>query len=586
MAFWTDPNQDEENQSTGAAAAEPKGLGGEGGIISSSGGGAAGGIQGGAQQSQTAPTKSGAWTNLNRYLDANQGADARMGQSVRGTVDQAASQYQTQSQDFQQRAQDAAEKNTVRDSGVVNQVRALGQGQAAPVDKDAFARQYNAAYQGPHQASEVEGYDDTLKQSNKVQSLGKMAAGDSADRRQLLESTYGDGDNGGRYGYGEKVLDSFILGGGQQGNQALQDIASTYQGYGKNFENLSSLLNSGYQTAQAETEKTRANTQDAYNNSKAALNSRLQTAAQAAADRNAAESKKYQALVAGDASALTGEGYDAPTLQYLKSLGYDFARGADQGGGYRTGDLASEGDVSGYNQLLSLLGESGMDTSKGVGAHSSGAVKAQVDAARQAAQLQNTLQGRMAQQNLSRNDEIDRILNGFNSFNPEDAARSAASLGISAEQLQQARNVGVDPSRYLKSGGNISKIGDVMSGSERESYQNLLSALGLGARVDLSAAGVAPSYSFDGGGFKSAIEQRLADAARSPQLTTKATAASGGGSGPKGTTTEQDVQKVADIGRTAAQIVVPGAPQAVNYLKSSLPAGGADLKPKVKVKFR
>jgi hypothetical protein len=487
MAYITDPNIEDDDQLNGAQP-QAKGLGGEGGIIGAgapaSGGGA--GAQAKAQQGgQPAPTSSGAWTNLNSYLDANQGADARMGQGVRGVVDNRAQDYQQKATGVETAGKQGAQAGAVTDSGVVGQVKAIGQGAGAQgLKKDAFERQYNATYQGPQTASDTAGWGDAKTQAEKVQGLGQAAGQGQAGRETLLNETYGTG--GQQYGQGEKRLDSFILGGGQAGNQAVEGIAQSYGQYGQNFQNLSKMLDQTYGQAKTDTEATRAATRAAVEESKGALGGRFTQAQADAAAKTKAADEAYKKYASGDAEALKAAGLGDSDLQYLKKMGYDVSKIATKGQGYKAGDLVADGDRDGYGELMGLLGESpAYDLSKGGGSDTT-VNQAQIDALKGAAGYDRTLSQKLSDAQYARGQER---TDAFQALSKSQGGMSQAKIesvykkaGITPEQAAQAESLGINVGDYISTGRALD-LGDV-AGADGQAYQNLLATLGLGGRVN------------------------------------------------------------------------------------------------------
>jgi hypothetical protein len=525
MAYLTDPNLDEEDQNQAGAPPQAKGLGGEGGIIGAgapqaTGGGANG--QAKAQQGgQPAPTSSGAWTNLNRYLDANQGADARMGQGVRGVADTRAGDYQQKAQGVETAGRQGAQAATVTDSGVVGQLKAIGSGQGAQgLKKDAFEKQYNAAYSGPQAASDTAGWGDAQTAVGKVQGMGQMASQGQAGRESLLNETYGT--DGQRYQQGEKRLDSFILGGGQAGNQAVEKIGQDYGKYGENFQNLSRMLDDTYGKAKSATEATRLATRSAADEAKGALGGRFDQAALDATAKSKAADEAYKKYAAGDADSLKAAGLSDDDLRYMKSMGYDVSKIATAGKGYKAGDLVSDGDRLGYEELMGALGESpAYDLSKGGGSDT--AINAeQLAALKGASTMDRTLKDRLAKAQTDRTQSVNDAFQAFGGntgpMSAEKVAQTFSKAGISPEDAAAAKTLGINPYDYFGRDRALD-LGDV-AGADGDAYQKLLATLGMSGRVNTADRGDEGSgWGFDKDRFMADVAARMPAAAPPPAAT-------------------------------------------------------------------
>lgn len=361
MAFLAPTEDEDKKQQEGQEA------GATGQILSSPG---AAPIQGsGSGQSAAATvgnspkgTSSGSFTNLNSYLNANQGADKAMGQAVTNTGVGRANKADETGTAFQGTASTAIQAGTVSDtSGVTDQIKAAAQGPApnqadtntkvftptgetkkartsfqvpaepAPVkdvqrsaaptqpakspleglDQEAFNDLYNATYKGPTQDTlvDVTGYGDTANAYKGVSDFANMAGGVNSDvssRGAVLDETYNR--PGQRYQRGERTLDSFLLGAGEGGVAEINNLANTYGNYDNNFQNILGVLGGQATDATKATDATRENFRTEVGNTTKALEGRLLTAKQQADAANRANADTLSKIKAGDAATLQAMG--------------------------------------------------------------------------------------------------------------------------------------------------------------------------------------------------------------------------------------------------------------------------------------
>jgi hypothetical protein len=372
MAYLpTDPNQqDEDKDKQGEGAAAGPVLGAP----------AAAPIQGAGQSANTtqgaAPkqSRSGSFTNLMSYVNANKGNDGSMAGAIQGNVQQAANKADTAGANFTNTARQAIGQGTVKqDAGVQEGVRAMGRTAtpaAAPkVDQTAFNTQYNATYAGPNSAMDVQGFGDTQAEHNKVANYGQLAGGDMADRGSLLTDVYGKG--GQQYGAGERKLDSFILGAGEQGQQALQNIANDYSGYGQKFRGImdtigyrrgadgqgaaTGLVGEGVATSDA----TKAAMRGIVGESETGLQGYFDPLSTEAKAKTDAEAARLAGITSGDDKALAAAGFNPEAIAFLRANPGAAAKLASAGSGWALGDLSDDSVEGNYSQLRDLLSGAG-----------------------------------------------------------------------------------------------------------------------------------------------------------------------------------------------------------------------------------
>jgi hypothetical protein len=537
MAYLPTDPENEEEQTGGAqeGAAGPV-LGAPGATpIQGSGGG-----QSPQSGSQTKPTKSGSFTNLMSYVGANKGNDAAMAGSIRNNVQQSAGAADQSGNQFKQTAQTEIESKTIRDDGTIGKVKALptppapqpapqpaAAGQphpaATPINSQQFATQYNATYTGPQSAVDVTGFGDTQAAFDKVDKYGKAAGGDMSDRGSLLSDVYGAG--GKQYGSGERKLDSFILGAGEQGQQAMKDIAKDYSGYSGNFRGIQDWI--GSRTAGQEagtglvgsaidtTKKTREDTRGAVGEAQTGFSDIFKPLEDEAVVRNDKNRTEYTALTRGDKEALAARGINEETYSFLSSLpGFSFNKLVSGPSDYGLGDLAQAPTVSSYNNLLELLGTAGANNASQYDFTAKGGrdVSMNDDAITRASDLSDDWE------RINQFAEMDNKIgaNYWAQIQADPTAflrNSAGSLGLSASDVNKLLASGVDPAALFRQTGKRTGA-DYLTDKQKKQFSSLFEMLGVDPSSTLRQSGNAEGgYTFN----KDEAQRILADLALKEQ---------------------------------------------------------------------
>lgn len=311
------------------------------------------------------PVKRGSgWTNLQDYVRANQGQDARMAGDVesrvsseRSSADQAATQFNTA-------ARGSIDQNTVQDT--TSKSLSSDPTQVSAAD---FTKQYNASYEGPNSASDVEGFGDVANQVNQFQQKTNQA-GDFYGRQNLLSDLYGNKDGQSvKYTRGEKNLDSFLLGAGDAGKKSMEDIVNANKNYQQDFnKNYRDAIDSYAGQAKAKTDQTRNAVQSAYSSALGGLDTTLGRYKTQLSDESGKLDADYKAmidaLIGNDIDAKTSQlksmGTDEQALQHLLARGYDVSDLIQKGGYHNLSDFASPEEIARYNALASLGNQVGV----------------------------------------------------------------------------------------------------------------------------------------------------------------------------------------------------------------------------------
>lgn len=494
MAYLLDPNLDEDKNQN----AQQNISGGQAGIITGSPAQQAAGAQAGPDNK---PTRSGSWSNLMSYINANAGNDAALGDRVKGNVDAEAQKAQEAQGQYQKAADSAISQGSVKDNGVTSSIKS----DPTQVKKEDFDRQYNASYGGPNSATNINEYAQAYNQAQNVQNSAKLATGDQNDRVALLDKSFARPN----YSQGERQLDSFILGGGQQGQERLQQIGQEYGNYGQQFQGLVDSTNNNIARAKAETDATRTATHTAADETKARFESALGDAQKIADQKNAAAQAQYQQAAKGNSDQLRNFGYDDNLQRFLSDRNFDFSRGVQNSGDYGIGDVANAKDISGYKALMGLLGSDPTIDTAAHGGASVGANAAALEAARKYQALDAELKQRMGAMD-SANPGRDAMIN----LGLHDLQHSGINANLLSDiealgglaNVVPARNVG----DLINSGGNAG-YGDVLRGSEGNDLATYASLLGL-ATPQLNRN--YKQSTWNEAALRQAVEQKRADNAK------------------------------------------------------------------------
>lgn len=135
------------------------------------------------------------WTNLQSYLDANQGNTGGIATSVNNAMNK----------EFEGAAKAADESAKAWGDGAVKQAQAADQSEAmraGATDYSNTIKQTNQTYQGPKQGSDVEGYNDLEKNYKAAEQAADKYTGYSGMKEGLASQN--------NYGSGFGALDAFL----------------------------------------------------------------------------------------------------------------------------------------------------------------------------------------------------------------------------------------------------------------------------------------------------------------------------------------------------------------------------------------
>lgn len=478
MAYFDTMNNDDDEENQGSEQVLSSGQG------STLGGQAGSTVQPGSVGGENKATKSGNWTNLTSYVDANKGADEAMGAKVKGAFEDTSMQAKEKGTGFKTGAESTIAENTIQDTTS----KQLAQ-DPMKVKADEFAKQYNASWQGPNAASEASGYEDVNKLVDSQKQKATQVQ-DFSGRQTLLSDVYKNP----QYRAGEKRLDSFIMGAGEGGQRQIQESKGIADQDANDWTAMLDTINQGINTGRGTTEQTARNVQDVFN-----------TQGQDAYDKviasdlkgtNEARTKEYQDLAAQLQSAKFKDrdaayrklGLNYETGEYLRGLGVPLDTLIKKSGALGYGDLVDKTTQDRFS-VLDKLGESvGNDLGRfdftKTGAGTSGyAGSDRLGAAKGVADLLVNSKDKMALkdlQNESNYTDIVRAIQGQGGGFGSDYKKFLQGIGVDQDLIDSGQLLSINENDL---GRLINKAGPatLTDAVDQSKWGSLFSSLGLAA---------------------------------------------------------------------------------------------------------
>lgn len=392
-------------------------------------------------------------------------------------------------------------------------------GYQSPVLTDDMAAELTklvGGYQGPEHAYDVAGYGDTER--GVQDAVAKAAASnDFEGRRGLLKDAYGEP----KYSAGEQRLDSFLTGAGTGGRQALDEIQNQSGELKSGWEGLVNQLGGDIDTARTTSGQTATDATKAYQDAVKRMSSGISDTAGRLKGVNDTNSALYKSLTDALASGNPNQrawawkqaGIEDPAAaEQLLGLGVPADAIISQAKGQNLGDVLSDSDATNWSELMKFGEAAGMKPEQAFDLAKSGNTgglasvdKDKLGIGRQYLDTQSGLNTRLESQNKQRESDYEALRRGVvGGFSAEDSA-TADKLGITAGQLQQAKLLGFDTSKFLSKGKSLN-LGDVATDADRRGWTDLLSKLGVASPLNLQdAQAEGAGYSFDKSGFLSAL---------------------------------------------------------------------------------
>lgn len=203
-------------------------------------------------------TSSGAYTNLQSYLDANKSLN--FGQEVAGKVQGQVDQANQAQDEAAAGFKEDVDKATVnQDDALLDQVGTdATKVTSNPNDFSSFLKMRNAQYGGPNNfIDEPERYGSASGATGAAREQVEATKSEGG-RKALLDKTYGAG--AGRYDYtaGQKNLDNLLIQNDPGSREAFQRAQEGAEASGKRLDDLSTSLRDYAGQGKAKTQATRA----------------------------------------------------------------------------------------------------------------------------------------------------------------------------------------------------------------------------------------------------------------------------------------------------------------------------------------
>lgn len=536
MAYLLDDEQQKQQQGQQPQGAEQVVGGGGAGLITP--GDSSTGL---TQQAQGPAPKAGGniggFTNLQSYVTANQGNDKAIGDKVSGVVGGDATASDAAVSNYQGAGSAAVDKGTVKlDTGLQSAVGSdpnsvLGD----PSKLSDWKKQLAGQYAGPKSASEVQGFGDAQKANQVVKEDLSAAGGGNIGRQSLLDKAYGRAN----YTSGEKGLDSFLLGAGEDGQKSLADIQNNYGKSAGAFDDATSGLNRSVSDAGATSAATGAAQRGFLDSTGGASEAGIKQAQSKLSDDNTAGDAQFgqiQSYLGSRDQATRLKGYqmaglDPDAMEFYRGSNGDMSSVLQHGTAKGLGDVLDPSQVAKFNGLKSLGYAGGnYDFGKTGGNGQAYTTNAdRVSGINKMSGLYSGLDAKAAAANQQRSHDAEDLLGGLNSMSTRDQDASLAKLGISRADFEA---LGGDVTPYLHEDSRSIKAGDLATDADRAQFSQLQNYLSAHPGVNLdSHGGVTPGYSFDKDGAMKAVttanEAKQADAARLAGPATEQPAAGG-----------------------------------------------------------
>lgn len=175
--------------------------------------------------------RSGSWTNLDTYLNANKDNAETMGNTIASNITNAGSAVRTGLQDTQTDYNSMVDKGTLKDldtakaesENIVRQARVNNQDSQINDDQvNRFKEVSNATYAGPNSLDASQYFADTQTKFNKANDYQNNAKSDEG-RFNLLQEMFSRPS----YSQGQKSFDNLLIQGNQQAKTNIQGAADS-----------------------------------------------------------------------------------------------------------------------------------------------------------------------------------------------------------------------------------------------------------------------------------------------------------------------------------------------------------------------
>lgn len=316
-------------------------------------------VSGGGQTQQQRPASSGNYTNLQQYLNANQGSG--FGTKTAGKVGEEVTGAQTAQDTAGSEFRNQVGQNTVNyDENLANQAKTDASGVLGnEASKNAFEKMRSGTYGGPSQLTDLtDQYTAAQGATQKGQQAADLTKSEQG-QRTLLDRYYARPT----YTGGEKSLDQFLLQGDQAGQQGFKEQQSKAANLGTGFQSLQDMLAQEANQGKATSQQTADKLQNEFLGDSGyltGLNSQYQQrATQADQDINSRQTDLGNQIASGHDPFGTLAGttlYNVDPRQYLNRQAAP-----------TVGQTLNQGEAGNYNALNQLLNQQNAFDTSGAG---------------------------------------------------------------------------------------------------------------------------------------------------------------------------------------------------------------------------
>lgn len=255
MAYLPENEQDRERRMQEQGAQGPQVASGPSGVITG------GQSQAGAQPASKGPSKSGAFTNLNAYIQSNKPQAAQLAENVAGNVAKQGESAKERVGHLQSAFNQQADQGSVqRNQGLVNEAASNATNFVQDSGKmDAFKRIRDATYKGPQAITDVDGYTDAYNAVNNADKSVENTKSE-AGRFSLVQDQFKKPS----YSRGQQRLDQLLLQNSPEARQSFGDVQNRYSNLTSTLTGAQDQAASYANQRKAETEAARQDVQQAF----------------------------------------------------------------------------------------------------------------------------------------------------------------------------------------------------------------------------------------------------------------------------------------------------------------------------------
>lgn len=211
-------------------------------------------------QKQRRPTRSGVFTNLDKYINANREQSTKLAGNVSKKLGEKATSVRKNLENAQSEYRENVKRGgTDRNAGFVDSmVQRAGRSEITNDEQEKFSKMRDKEYQGPSSLQDRDDYSKlhrSFKKTEDQANSGSSAAG----RFALLSEMYKKPS----YTKGQKDLDSLLVGGTEKGRRKLDEMQGSYGNIASEFKNAEELSRKTAQTRKMETQQAKDDVQKA-----------------------------------------------------------------------------------------------------------------------------------------------------------------------------------------------------------------------------------------------------------------------------------------------------------------------------------